>query len=269
MQNVQSKVARFTNKYVLQIRSSNMILFRFAMYDQEDAHEFLMACIDQLSFEYLPSLIENIPFDPLELSKRDPIQNSIYFRIKHSLCCKNCSHQSTHSEVFRNLSLFFPEKGKVEGCDHLSIPKLLDIFFQSDSVEYTCSSETCSGLEALMNHQLESLPQTLLLHLNRFEMFGEEICKRADPVFIPLHLDLSRYFKQDQNPQATNYDLSGIITHLGSTMRNGHYMYSKRNLDSGKWTVYNDSIVNRNLHEGLERREACQAYIVVYELSSR
>ena len=263
LKHVQSKVAGFTNK--------------FAQFEQEDAHEFMMACFDQLSFENLSTRVpdENqlvvVDVDTgkeLSLLKRDPIQNTLQFKINHVLSCSICPRLSYHSEVFRDLSLPLPQD-----CNNLSIEKLLDAYFEADSVEYSCEGDSCTSKEALIGHGLDSksIPSTLFLHLARFEMVGEgSAFKRIDPIHIPLHLDLSRYFMSANSSEArhvpSRYRLGGIVSHLGNTMRSGHYVFAKRNLSTGLWTEYNDSVVKRDLAQGLERRVASQAYILSYEL---
>ena len=79
----------------------------------------------------------------------------------------------------------------------------------------------------------------------------------------PPQLDMSKYVETtDKSP--TKYELTGVITHLGVSGPNGHFIAFCKNIMDGKWYKYNDEIVteadNFSVHnEGI-------AYILFYNM---
>ena len=82
----------------------------------------------------------------------------------------------------------------------------------------------------------------------------------------PPELDLSKYIQTaDKSP--TKYELIGVITHLGVSGPNGHFIAFCKNIMNGKWYKYNDQTVseadNFSVHnEGI-------AYILFYNMVKR
>ena len=249
-----------------------------------------MACIDQLSLDGIasPSSINkniNLPQDQdlnqESLNKQDPIKNTIQFSIVHTLQCKSCHSKSIHSEMFRDLSLFFPPPSSGESdpfrsrIDKIDLHVMLQHFFSPDSVDYTCAS--CSCTQATLTHLIESLPSTLLFHFNRFEVSpsfgnggGGGLYKRNDAVHVPSTLHLGDFVHSDcLERDRLEYRLSGIVSHQGISMRRGHYVFSKVDTSTvGQkdvlWTQYDDAKVNRGI-VGLAPKLASELYVVVYE----
>ena len=78
----------------------------------------------------------------------------------------------------------------------------------------------------------------------------------------PPELDLSNFIQSVGCP--TKYELTGVITHLGVSGPNGHFMAFCKNPINRKWYKYNDDSVTEaniyNVHnEGI-------AYILFYNL---
>ena len=57
----------------------------------------------------------------------------------------------------------------------------------------------------------------------------------------PPELDLSNFIESVKSP--TKYELTGVITHLGISGPNGHFMAFCKNPINGKWYKYNDDTV--------------------------
>ena len=79
----------------------------------------------------------------------------------------------------------------------------------------------------------------------------------------PPQLDMSKYV-ETTNKSPTKYELTGVITHLGVSGPNGHFIAFCKNIMDGKWYKYNDEIVteadNFSVHnEGI-------AYILFYNM---
>lgn len=214
-----SKAASFCNK--------------FAEREQEDAHEFLMACLDQLSLEDIKQ--ENLP---------DPVGDELEFVIQHTLTCISCEYTSKHDEKYRDLSLALGA----------SIPSMLEGFFGAEEVDYNCPD--CTSKKAIIRHRLCHAPSTLLLHMNRFDT---NLRKRNDAIEIPLSISLEAFSSSIKD---TCYSLVGIVSHLGLTMQHGHYIYNHRS-ESG-WTTYNDARVEIGLNE-LDVASQSSGYLISYQ----
>jgi uncharacterized UBP type Zn finger protein len=195
---------------------------RFSAFEQEDAHEFLMSLLDQCRLR--------------DVKELDPISH-FTFMIKNTVECSQCFHKVDKLEEHLDLSLDLLNP---------TIESLIDSFLKSEDVEYKC--EACFSKKAQIHHQIESTPVILLLHLKRF---GNSFVKRQDPIDIPLDLELGNQ----------KYRLTGFISHLGSSISKGHYIFDYLNRD-GHWTRFDDTFVSHL--RGLEHRSR-DAYIIMYQ----
>jgi ubiquitin C-terminal hydrolase len=205
-----------------------------------------MALLDQCSFRTLFG--RHIDDEP-DLRKKDPIL-SFSFSLVNRIECTSCHHSLRRIEEHTDLALNLPEHSP----NHtLSLVDLLESFAKSEEVTYNC--ERCESQKAVIHHEFSSLPKTLLLHIKRF---GTSFVKRKDALDIPLCLDqvsVSPIF------QTKKYKLIGFISHLGSSMAKGHYIFDLLLRDQ-TWTRFDDAFLSR--HTGLENRSR-NAYIIMYQ----
>lgn len=166
---------------------------------------------------------------------------------QHTLNCKSCDSSSNNSEVYRDISLTLPA---VEGDSDSSIPleSLIIDYLQQEEVDYTCPK--CPSNSATISHMISKLPNMLIFHLKRFLVVGSSYIKRSDAIEIPNDLVLG----------GERFQLSGIVSHLGSTQKSGHYIFDKR--EDNQWTCYNDSQVNSVSDRTVARQKT--AYIMTY-----
>ena len=104
-------------------------LFRhqFSTYQQQDAHEFLLAVLDQTHEEVMG--IFGSPKDiagPQAYTTPSPVQRNFEGAITHELTCTQCGNVTLCVELFYVLSLSLPPEGTVKG---LSTQELFDSFF--------------------------------------------------------------------------------------------------------------------------------------------
>jgi len=89
-----------------------------------------------------------------------------------------------------------------------------------------------------------SLPDLLMLHLNRFTASGG---KRFDQVRFPLdNLDLAPFLVPDDSDNAggpVTYGCAGIVVHLGGGVGSGHYVSYLRRADN-RWFRIDDTVVS-------------------------
>ncbi|KAM9305045.1 ubiquitin carboxyl-terminal hydrolase 37 [Gastrophryne carolinensis] len=178
---------------------------RFSGYMQNDAHEFLSQCLDQLK-EDMGKLnktwkCEGGSVDDAAGVKAidDPVAARVYtcpvinnfeFEAQHSIICKMCGETVIKREQFNDLSIDLPRRKK-----HLplrSIQDSLDLFFRMEDLEYSC--EKCNGKSATVIHKFSRLPRqvVLILHLKRYS-FNVALSlnnKVGQQVVIPRYLTL-------------------------------------------------------------------------------
>ncbi|XP_059355544.1 ubiquitin carboxyl-terminal hydrolase 37-like [Carassius carassius] len=176
---------------------------RFSGYMQNDAHEFLSQCLDQLkedvekinkSWKNEPSAGEEPP-SPQLAEEVDtsriytcPVTVNMEFEVQHTITCKSCGEVVTKREQFNDLSIDLPRRRKT--LPLRSIQDSLDLFFRMEEIEYSC--EKCSGKAATVSHKFSRLPRVLILHLKRYS-YNSQLSlnsKLGQQVLIPKYLTL-------------------------------------------------------------------------------
>ncbi|XP_060049876.1 ubiquitin carboxyl-terminal hydrolase 37 isoform X2 [Erinaceus europaeus] len=184
---------------------------RFSGYMQNDAHEFLSQCLDQLKedMEKLNKTWKTEPF-PGEENSPDisatrvytcPVITNLEFEVQHSIICKACGEIIPKREQFNDLSIDLPRRKKP--LPPRSIQDSLDLFFRAEELEYSC--EKCGGKCALVRHKFNRLPRVLILHLKRYS-FNVALSlnnKVGQQVIIPRYLTLSSHCTENTKPPFT------------------------------------------------------------------
>uniref|UniRef100_A0A4W3HHN0 Ubiquitin carboxyl-terminal hydrolase n=1 Tax=Callorhinchus milii TaxID=7868 RepID=A0A4W3HHN0_CALMI len=172
---------------------------RFSGYMQNDAHEFLSQCLDQLKedMERLNKSWRNEQEPggegPAAHTKlyTCPIVSNVEFEVLHSISCKMCCETVTKREQFNDLSIDLPRRRK--SLPPRSIQDSLDLFFRAEEIEYAC--EKCQGKAAVVTHKFSRLPRVLILHLKRYS-YSVELSvssKVGQQVKIPKYLSLQAH----------------------------------------------------------------------------
>uniref|UniRef100_A0A8C5XV72 Ubiquitin carboxyl-terminal hydrolase n=2 Tax=Microcebus murinus TaxID=30608 RepID=A0A8C5XV72_MICMU len=184
---------------------------RFSGYMQNDAHEFLSQCLDQLKedMEKLNKTWKSEPFPGEEISPdisatrvyTCPVITNLEFEVQHSIICKACGEIIPKREQFNDLSIDLPRRKKP--LPPRSIQDSLDLFFRAEELEYSC--EKCGGKCALVRHKFNRLPRVLILHLKRYS-FNVALSlnnKIGQQVIIPRYLTLSSHCTENTKPPFT------------------------------------------------------------------
>lgn len=186
---------------------------RFSGNVQNDAHEFLSQCLDQLKDDVEKmnrSLMNDAaaasssspdnaaeaaaakaePGDEADTSRiyTCPVAVNMEFEVQHTITCKCCGESVTKREQFNDLSIDLPRRKKT--LPLRSIQDSLDLFFRMEEIEYSC--EKCSGKSATVTHKFSRLPRVLILHLKRYS-FNAQLSlnsKLGQQVLIPRYLTL-------------------------------------------------------------------------------
>uniref|UniRef100_A0A3Q3E4J5 Ubiquitin carboxyl-terminal hydrolase n=1 Tax=Labrus bergylta TaxID=56723 RepID=A0A3Q3E4J5_9LABR len=198
---------------------------RFSGNMQNDAHEFLSQCLDQLkddvekmnkswtneaaaSFsvgcengpETTPSTTKAEPGEEADISRiyTCPVAVNMEFEVQHTITCKCCGEVVTKREQFNDLSIDLPRRKKT--LPLRSIQDSLDLFFRMEEIEYSC--EKCNGKAATVTHKFSKLPRVLILHLKRYS-FNAQLSmnsKLGQQVVIPRYLTLLSHCSESTRP---------------------------------------------------------------------
>ncbi|MBN3308434.1 UBP37 hydrolase, partial [Amia calva] len=186
---------------------------RFSGYMQNDAHEFLSQCLDQLKedVEKVNKSWKNEPQSWEEpqgtrpgeeaLSSRIytcPVVLNMEFEVQHTITCKGCGEIVTKREQFNDLSIDLPRRKQT--LPLRSIQDSLDLFFRMEEIEYSC--EKCSGKCATVTHKFSKLPRVLILHLKRYSYNAQLSLnsKLGQQVLIPKYLTLLSHCTDAMRP---------------------------------------------------------------------
>ncbi|KAJ8253087.1 hypothetical protein GJAV_G00208960 [Gymnothorax javanicus] len=186
---------------------------RFSGYMQNDAHEFLSQCLDQLKED-----VEKVnkgcrselqPGDEpqgVRLGEEAdpsrvytcPVVANMELEVQHTICCKDCGEVVTKREQFNDLSIDLPRRKKMRPLR--SMQDSLDLFFRMEEIEYSC--EKCSGKSATVTHKFSKLPRVLILHLKRYSYNAQLSLnsKLGQQVVIPKYLTLLFHCTESTRP---------------------------------------------------------------------
>ena len=166
--------------------------------------------------------------------------------IENIIICQRCNNHKYNFQTY--YSLDFPLENIYESLnpnkkDNKNINiNLFECFshfnkpsvFQGDNAIYCniCRSQQ----NATHINEIYSLPPILIIILNR----GKGNVFECNVEF-PENLDIKKYIKCEKSNN--NYKLFGVITHLGSSDMNGHFIAYCRHRILKKWYCYNDGNV--------------------------
>ncbi|XP_069554901.1 ubiquitin carboxyl-terminal hydrolase 37 [Brachyistius frenatus] len=200
---------------------------RFSGNMQNDAHEFLSQCLDQLKDDVekmnkswmndvaasSSSSCENgqeataassagkvEPGEEVDTTRiyTCPVAVNMEFEVQHTITCKGCGEVVTKREQFNDLSIDLPRRKKT--LPLRSIQDSLDLFFRMEEIEYSC--EKCNGKAATVTHKFSKLPRVLILHLKRYS-FNAQLSlnsKLGQQVVIPRYLTLLSHCTESTRP---------------------------------------------------------------------
>ncbi|AOW07224.1 uncharacterized protein YALI1_F20669g [Yarrowia lipolytica] len=272
---------------------------QFSGMEQHDCQEFLTFILDGLHEElnsvgdgqYKPRelteseekrreemsvrIVSSLEWERYLKSASSFIVDEFQGQYQSKLQCTVCKMTSTTYTAFSSLTLPIP---KYAGA---TLPTLYDCFNQFTQPEllegenmWQCP--TCKKPRpTIKSMKISRLPETLIIHLKRFDHSRGYGDKLNTFVTYPLEMDLTRYwppptsedepFLKKLLPRGQTapfrYSLFGVANHYG-TLRGGHYTsFCKR----GKlgWCYFDDTVVNRNVNERAVVNK--NAYVLFYQ----
>ncbi|ELV09456.1 ubiquitin carboxyl-terminal hydrolase 26 [Tupaia chinensis] len=178
---------------------------------QNDAHEFLGLCLDQIKENM--GRLNTIWKTQSELEKENspqqvfagnaatdvcicPVVTNFELELLRSIICRACGQVVLKTEMSNYLSINLPQGMKEFP---LSIQSTFDLFFGAEELEYKC--EKCKHRSSVAVHKFSRLPRVLIVHLKRYS-FNEFWSLRKDDqaVIISKYLKLSSHCNGNTKP---------------------------------------------------------------------
>ena len=227
---------------------------------------------------YLNSLNSmNIPqelkiFRQNYFSKNNSIITKIFYSEQSSnMTCNQCHINKLSFNIISFLIFplekvrLFLEKKKYGNFQYVSLE---DCFDQNEEIENlngqnqiycnNCKRST----DAISYNKLYTCPEVLTIILNRGKGLEFEV-----EFQFPMNLNIDKYVVDKSNN--TNYELIGVITHLGESGMSGHFIaYCKSPVDKN-WYMYNDAIVQRCINPENEINSRGIPYVLYYQRISK
>ena len=124
--------------------------------------------------------------------------------------------------------------------------------------KYFCN--ICRQLnDSIYTCKIYTSPNYLIIILNRGK--GNIYNVKLD---FPLSIDITNYVLQKETPNII-YNLYGVVTHIGQSGPNAHFVASCKSPVDGKWYRYNDALVNMITDVKKEIMEFGTPYILFYQ----
>ncbi|XP_062939029.1 ubiquitin carboxyl-terminal hydrolase 26 [Cynocephalus volans] len=178
---------------------------------QNDAHEFLSHCLDQMKENMRKSNIiwktksesceENSPQQGFAGNAATkvlicPVISNFEFELLRSIICKGCGQAVLKTELNNSLSVNLPQGEKALP---LSIQSTFDLFFKAEELEYNCKK--CKHESSVAVHKFSRLPRVLIIHLKRYSLNENWSLKKDDQeVIISKYLKLSSHCSENTEP---------------------------------------------------------------------
>lgn len=184
-------------------KSISTVADTFSGNEQNDAHEFLSLCLDQLKLNMEKV---NAMWDTEGRSgcagaastKRFvcPVGANFEFELHSSIICEGCGEATLKTEVSNYLSIDLHHGTKTHP---LSIQKSFDLFFTPEKIEHNC--EKCKNKNSVLKYALRRLPRVLIVHLKRYQVTTDLLpVKSEQPVQISKYLNISSHCHENRKP---------------------------------------------------------------------
>lgn len=187
---------------------------------QQDVHEFIVKLFDYIHIGLIVMGLE---------TNIGTIINQLFGgSLKDILICKHCFNVLRKETHYDSLILEIPI---VDIPDNNTIKQCIDKLFDQEILDdYKC--EKCQKIGTVVKKTIIiKSPQTLICVFKRFNNNQQKMQKK---IITTPNLQLS-----------ISYSLNGIISHVGSNIRFGHYVACVKK-ENNKWYGFNDEIVQRD-----------------------
>ncbi len=213
------------------------------VFEQQDADEFVLSLFQQIEDRVMGTPSEHIIKD-------------IFGGLMVNELIADGGWHSERSEAFNMI--------KVDVKDYQNLLEGLSSYVAGETVDYTWEHEHVETGEKMVAKLpttkrvlLKSLPESLIIHLKRFEFDFElmQQMKINDRYEFPMELDLYPYTKEGVNAKEEGlddpdghrsdllYTLMGVVVHIGTANSGHYYSIIKERGSSNRWFEFNDMLV--------------------------
>ncbi|AET39706.1 ubiquitin-specific protease UBP13 Ecym_4685 [Eremothecium cymbalariae DBVPG len=239
------------------LRKEN-ILFDSTMH--QDAHEFFNFLMNSLG-EFIQRQLEQTQTEIPENFVQSLFQGTMINSIK----CLTCDNVTSSDELFLDFAI------PVNEDEEVNIQDMLSNFNQREMLnganKFYCDS--CNGLqEAERTVGLKQLPKILSLHLKRFKYSEkhQSNIKLFNKIYYPLKLKVCT---KSDTIVCKNYELNGIVIHMGGGPQHGHYVAICKH-DMFGWLLYDDETVESIDEETVfkfvgDEKDMTTAYVLFFK----
>lgn len=171
------------------------------------------------------------------------IDNMFHGRSETMIQCLHCETPSFSYEKWNDLAAPL-DLGEGVDASQYSLLDLLQLQFDEEILKgdnmYEC--EVCQRkTEAYRKVSIETLPTVLTIRMVRFGMDANGTLEKIDTnCDIPTIVDLSTCISPWAEVRSTQYELVGIVCHIGNSIERGHYISTVRSPRDGKWDLCDD-----------------------------
>ncbi|KAF9932478.1 hypothetical protein BGZ67_004717 [Mortierella alpina] len=218
---------------------------------QQDAAEFTQILFSHMEDE-----------DPASKRALSSFHGAIINQIK----CSVCGTVSSNKEDFYHLTIPLPRSESADIQDVVDIFPSIEDLNDENSNKYFC--DECGVLQnAKRFTMLGSLPQNLILSLNRFE-FDVKRSQRMK-ISTPIVLREMIHIKVQDSHETQGYQLYAVVIHTGESAHHGHYYTYARDDDtlaagtqgldpasSTTWLLYNDTSITVSSFDAMQQKLA-------------
>ncbi|TGZ58518.1 hypothetical protein CRM22_009611 [Opisthorchis felineus] len=252
----------------------------FDNYLQQDAHEFLIYILNEISDILQAEQQADQQLRKAERSDNDKnpdsisadrsqnwIQDIFQGCLTNETRCLTCENVRTKDEDFLDLSVDIAQNCSIVYC----LKFFSDTEMMQSENKYYCEFCRCKQ-EAQKCMRVKKPPLILALHLKRFK-YSEEVnsfTKLSCRVVFPTELRLPNTSggAADQN---WLYKLIAVVVHSGSGPNRGHYVTLVKS--HGLWLLFDDEVVDKICPVNLEdffgqSKSSYTAYILFYQASN-
>lgn len=213
-----------------------------AGYEQQDAHEFLIATLDILHRHCKGSDLDSQKAIVNNTDNCDCIIDQIFTgALQSDVICQSCNNVSTTIDPFWDISLDLGPKSLLECLERFTRREHL-----GSAAKIKCS-KCQSYQESTKQLSMKKLPIVASFHLKRFEHSNRVHKKISSFISFPLYLDMAPFRASRESKNSNNennrYCLFAVVNHSG-TIETGHYTaYIRQCRD--QWFKCDDHLITR------------------------
>lgn len=241
-----------------------------AGYSEQDAHEFWQFLVHQIHKNDTKKLLQKestpmIDSNPFIQSSNQNcnciIHKTFSGSLESTLKCTVCGESRKIQDPMLDVSLEIQDK--IDN-DRISLNNLHSCFKKYTREEeldvlYECTN--CKKkTKVTKTLRLNKLPPVLSIQLKRFEHNIGVSSKLDYHIDIPTILDVRNYVSSNVKVKnLPNYELFGIVCHLGN-VNTGHYLAYVKNIN-GSWFKFDDATITRVTEAEVKK---VNGYMLVY-----